>query len=193
MPRYKLDQGYFEEEGIPFEPEMFAEAPKGVVFSDHPAEEVKVDFRELRDTRLTVYNALKEMGVTEVVCLYDGGFDEGFAHFERAIWPDRELDVKSLAAELAGGPLGGKPQTTFIWYSPAMEAQLTSADRAKDALDEFAYALAEQLLGGGFGTASPDMAGRLRFDLQSGLIRDELRDLSNGVFPKDEYGEKGDE
>ncbi|NNJ24930.1 hypothetical protein [Alienimonas chondri] len=89
---------------------------------------------------------LRSLGYSDVRIQYDGGWDEGFAHFDAALAPDGTADD---AATVAG--------------------RLTKGDGD---LDELAHALAVSLLMEGYGTGEYEMFGAFTADLATGALTD---------------------
>jgi hypothetical protein len=119
-----------------------------------------------------VHDALRTMGITIVRCHYDGGGDEGFADFREAIRDGEVIGLESLCEQLKEGPVGDVPEKSWI-YPDSYLAGLSRIDRVRQTLDHFAFGLASQLLGEGYGTGEYTMYGDFRADLRTGEIADE--------------------
>jgi hypothetical protein len=55
-----------------------------------------------------VFDVLHEFGAKVVYCRYNGGGDEGFAHFDKIELEDRAVGLNELKQQLAEGSLGSK-------------------------------------------------------------------------------------
>ena len=89
--------------------------------------------------------ALRDAGYAAVRVQYDGGYDEGFAHFDAAVKPDGTADGAAAVRTVVDG---------------------------QGDLDELAYALAVRLLEEGFGTGEYEMFGAFLADLSTGKLTD---------------------
>jgi hypothetical protein len=145
---------------------------------------------------------LREAGVLEITCHYDGGNDEGFAHFESAATKHGTKTLEELIDFLRGSRLGAvdyDPYATLSKLTPdqcrdwqAQNSQMTETQRIGDFLECFIEAIAVALLGEGFGTGEYAMEGRFRLDLRTGSITDlpiePPPDFRNsGAFSLDHY------
>lgn len=167
MPTYSLDASYFEEYNIPIDESEWTRGPQGEFIGVDFAETVQLDPAQLEETSQEVWAALKEAGVTQLRCVYDGGGDEGFAHFDSAWIDGKTLNVNDLATLL--------PESAT---SNASEASSHTPETLKDgtraALDFLAYELASKLLGSSFGTGvEGSMYGAIHVDLMTGKITDD--------------------
>jgi hypothetical protein len=174
MPRYSFDEGIFEEYGEYMDPASMPDLTRsedGELSYYQPAEGQLAEDK-LSGLSREVLAVLRDLGATEILVRYDGGYDEGFAYFDSATVAGESHSVDALSEELASGSLGEEPKERIIHYSPEVEATMTRAHRAKDALDCFAGDLAGQLLGNGFGTGEAGIEGRFRADLKTGLMVD---------------------
>ncbi|MFH5803972.1 hypothetical protein [Alienimonas sp. DA493] len=89
---------------------------------------------------------LRSLGYSAVRIQYDGGWDEGFAHFDAALAPEGTADdAKTVAARL---------------------------DPADGDLEELAEGLAVRLLGQSYGTGEYEMFGAFTADLANGALTD---------------------
>ena len=177
MPHYSFNEDVFqemremsEEFGDLFEESKYQHGDDGEV---HTYEALQGQFspEKLEGTARLVFDVLRGLEATAIQGRYDGGGDEGFAHFEEAIVHAKRIGLKELAHQLADGPLGDVPDDS--WISPAsyLEA-LSRSERAKEALDWFAFALATCLLGQGYGTGEYSMYGLFHADLTTGRLID---------------------
>jgi hypothetical protein len=145
---------------------------------------------------------LRAAGVLEITCRYDGGNDEGFAHFESASTTHGTKTLDELIALLHGTRLGAvdyDPYATLPKLTSekgrdwlARKANRTEAQRIGDFIDGFIEGIAVALLGEGFGTGEYAMEGRFRLDLRTASIVDlpmdpppDFRD--SGAFSLDHY------
>jgi len=54
------------------------------------------------------FDILREFGAKIVHCRYNGGDDEGFAHFDKVELEDRTISLNELRQQLAVGSFGSK-------------------------------------------------------------------------------------
>lgn len=109
------------------------------------------------------------MGATKLYVTYDGGNDEGFAHFQKAVISDGELNAEEIGGRLADGVLG-EPRAPRSSAYPV--ANWSSYQWAQSALDTFIYELATQLLGRSFGTGEYSLEGAFVADLGANILMD---------------------
>ena len=129
--------------------------------------------RQLRDVLLAA-------GYEAVTCTYDGGYDEGFAHFEAAVGTDGEANAAAVAERLGdvGELLSNCPWIDHRLPKEARSSQaaawakLPGERRLPQALDILADVLCSKLVGESFGTGEAAIRGRLRWDLNTGHIVD---------------------
>jgi hypothetical protein len=128
-----------------------------------------------------VHSMLIERGATRFRATYDGGHDEGFAHAD-TVWFGAEpkavegvtdlLGTKELHARLTEA--AGTDSKASHWHNAVkFYREDSAADAVGRALDELAHAMAEALLGGGFGTGEYSLYGAFEVDLSSGKITDD--------------------
>jgi hypothetical protein len=125
---------------------------------------------------------LRDAGVLEITCLYDGGNDEGFAHFESAATNEGTKTLEQLISYLHGTRLGAVDYDPYTAPSELTddqrrnwqerEAKKTEVQRIGDWLEGFIEGIAVALLGEGFGTGEYAMEGKFRLDLRTGSITD---------------------
>lgn len=175
MPTYSMDKEDLDE-----------------IYEDDPVakEQVKADFQHEGEDVLWTYEAascalnpdklsatsrlalreLRTLGATQIAVRYDGGGDEGFAHFENAKTPTGELNIAELAARFAPGPVGDVPEggPIFGWR----DQNAGRVEQAHDALSWLVSELAFQLLGEGFGTGEFSIEGRFVADLETNTLTD---------------------
>jgi hypothetical protein len=188
MPYYQCEiydedeAGYDEEEGDEVEEEDEKE-PEMTEETYEPAGTTARFDSDLftKDIR----DELVAKGISAVNCHYDGGYDEGFAHFDNVVREGTTLtpaeliellqDSRILDPSLTSGMFEGYPPEAFKSLFGEMAASTTGV-RIAATLEEFAQRLAWQLLGQGFGTGECTIRGRFRADLETG----ELIDLKDG-------------
>ncbi|RYG70048.1 hypothetical protein EON80_08635 [bacterium] len=198
MPTYALDESFFEEYDIPLNEDEFTRAPNGMLVSEFSGETKPFRKQNLDAEAQIVLSQLEAIGVTRVEGRYDGGGDEGFAHFEKAFRGEQELPFSELAAQLtasvesiARADSEKQSESSHVifmncYYPRDMFEALTPEQRVKEALDFFSYFLASELLGGGFGTGVEGvMYGAFRANLETGEIVDQYAEAPEGTF--DEY------
>jgi hypothetical protein len=177
MPTYSHDESLFanweEEYERPFDESKWTRGPNGEYIRYYQATSVQIKPEQLTDSLRAVWFTLKEVGVPQIRCLYDGGGDEGFAHFEAAQFNGETLNVNDVASQFSEGPLGERLEPPNAFYPPAYLDHLSRQERVKYRLDELADALASKLLGRSFGTGEGSMYGAFHVDMNSGEIVDE--------------------
>jgi hypothetical protein len=184
MPYYQYDIDEYDEDAEYDEEEEDEKEPEKTEESYEPVAGAIFRF----DTDLFVKgvrDALVEKGITTVNCHYDGGYDEGFAHFDNAVCDGAVLTPAALVEMLKGGPIldpetiaqryQGFPQHALESMFGEMATQPAGLQIA-GTLEAFADRLARALLGRGFGTGEYTMRGRFRANLETG----ELIDLKDG-------------
>ena len=176
MPHYKVDPATAAEfaemagDDPPEDSELFTYEPAEATINFNA---VAVGLRNLRD-------ALVELGYDVVECTYDGGYDEGFAHFDAAFGADGGIDASALSERFTQGAglLKESP-----WINPSLPERANQAhverwqttahdQRVTQWLDVLADTLASKLLGAGYGTGEAAIRGRLRCELKNGHITD---------------------
>ena len=175
MPYYKFYEGDEETDEMPegaMDAEKAEEDGAGDDGHTYEPEYGSFDPEELEGVGRLVHAALVELGVGFVGCSYDGGGDEGFAHFDVAAIGNARLTVDDLSGRLADGPLGEIPEHPWI-FPPDYFHHLSRSERVKEYLDHFAFTLAEHLLGDGYGTGEYSMYGSFVADLTTGAIDDQ--------------------
>ena len=182
MPTYSFSEDSFLENEfpLPIHDPHFTPGPNREFISYEPLNAV-FEVEKLDEQAQIVLRELQNHGVTSVRCRYDGGGDEGFAHFETAFvgtTPKSVLETAQMLpalGEIAPERNFGDSHVIFMrcYYSLDQFESLTPQQRIQFALDYLAYALASKLLGEGFGTGEYSMFGAFRADLTSGEIVDE--------------------
>ncbi len=198
MPYYQVDPDVLEEMREMGE-EAVSEVPEGEFYE--PAE-TTFDFSTADPIVQAMRRALVENGCVSVECRYDGGYDEGFAYFERAQvqLSTGELPELAAAAKEMGllpdtSELSGEDLAAVLKDYPLAEAMKQSIDASRSpenwkvhqrkwlesatpqalvqhALENLADTLVSELLGQGFGTGEYSLRGRFRANLRTGLISD---------------------
>ncbi len=118
-----------------------------------------------------VFDVLRELGVKVIHCRYNGGGDEGFAHFDRVELEDRTVSLNALKSQLATGSLGSK--TSEYLRSYYHSTQPSPEQRVDFFLELLADELAIHLLGSGYGTGEYSMKGAFSANLETGEIIDQ--------------------
>jgi hypothetical protein len=172
MPHIRVDadiaEEMFEEAGVP--EDQRSRPPEGFTYEAAEAEFLS---GALDPVPTLLLAALKGLGATTLRVEYDGGYDEGFAHFDYAALPDRRYDLDDLADKLAASPLIGEikataPRGRYSPYQGDDHRQIL-----KNALDDLATTLACRLLGDGFGTGEYELYGAFIADLTTGTLTDD--------------------
>lgn len=127
------------------------------------------NYEALSSDSRQVFDVLREIGAKIVYCRYNGGYDEGFAHFDRVELEDKTVSLKELKPQLAEGLLGSKTSEYFSYY----REEPSKEQRVNFFLEMFADELAINLLGNGYGTGEYSMKGSFRANLETGEIIDE--------------------
>jgi len=173
MPYYKIDPETAEEYGIELPPgeNGFYEPAEATFDFEGGATSADGFMRHLRDMLLG-------RQFTGVRCSYDGGYDEGFAHFDHATVNGVRFDQDEMVALLKDSDLRNCPTT----YDDMPEAarkhweehrkKLTPEKLVIETLEEFAYGFASTLLGQGFGTGECEIKGCFDVDLTTGKMLD---------------------
>ena len=129
----------------------------------------------LRDLR-HIASVLREAGSDAAEIAYDGGGDEGFAHFDAALDDGHRVGAAAVVAAVAKGPLGelgdGPPDLYAAADPAARWAKMSARKRAAERLEFFATELATTLFGDGWGTGDYATEGWFRADLTSGRLTD---------------------
>ena len=164
MPHYRIDA----ESAAEFA-EINGEQPsEGAEFATYEPAEATLQWDAVADWCRKLRNALLKAGFNAVSCTYDGGYDEGFAHFDAAFGPDGGSDAAALIEQLDGLLTLGVPNP---WGDNTWE-KASDERKSRDMLDVFADVLCSTLLGSGFGTGDAAIRGRLRCELETGRIVD---------------------
>jgi hypothetical protein len=163
MPYYQMDE---EEHAAGLAQGFGSESDSSISYEPARGE---FDSDELTGTAKTVYQSLRKLTITAIRCRYNGGWDEGFAEFGEAVLDGTTVTAEELGRRLADGPLGNVPEEGAESYS----YDLSREDRAKEALDDFAFVLAAAMLGEGYGTGSYSMHGAFSVNLETCKLRDE--------------------
>lgn len=115
---------------------------------------------------------LQEFGFTKITCRYNGGYDEGFAHFGSVHHGKEKMKendlVKFLMSCDRGEEIIARARTAKKYYS----TYETSRKVMRYLIVEMADLLATKLLGSGFGTGELELKGRFECDLQTMMITD---------------------
>lgn len=180
MPHYFIDGETLEEwreiaeeeEGFEFDEAQYPRDENGDFHSYEPAEAI-FEPAQLRELPHRVCEVLTEMGATQIRCTYDGGGDEGFAHFGWALIGDEKVEKPALIARLMDGPLAAVSLEGHIWSSSPFSLEETIGF----ALDILGDALAARLLGEGYGTGDYSLEGAFLANLKTGEILDQ-RDIN---------------
>ena len=127
-----------------------------------------------------VFEILQQLNVKRVRCSYNGGGDEGFAHFEEAMFEDSTLSINTLKQQLVNGPLSNPQRQDHIPYTLVLHQYnaLTPEERVRERLDAFAQVLAMQLLGYGYGTGDLSIYGSFCAEFETGNVIDEQEQTS---------------
>jgi hypothetical protein len=196
--------GFYEpaEAELPIADDAGSSKAKGV-FGAFFRRLTRADWSTRSETAITdIGRILQAAGVLEITCRYDGGNDEGFAHFESASTTRGTKTLDELIAFLRGTRLGAAdydPYETLHKLTPdqgrdwlARKSKSTEAQRIGESVDGFVEGIAVALLGEGFGTGEYAMEGRFRLDLRTGSIVDlpinpppDFRE--SGAFSLDDY------
>jgi len=138
------------------------------------------DFRQLEGLAALMFQMLTEQAVTKLRITYDGGNDEGFAHFDGAWIGETELSAEIMMLRLAEG--GAKPRIleaikkpgSTTWYNAEQMFSAATPQRAVGyAMDDLAHALAEKLVGEGYGTGEYQLYGAFTADVRTGHLLDD--------------------
>ena len=105
-----------------------------------------------------------------VRCRYNGGHDEGFADFDRAVLEGGAIELLELRRQLLNTPLNAIDLSKY--YGGLGE--LSAVEQVEYCLEMFAGELANLLLIGGYGTGDFSMRGQFTVNLETGTIADEL-------------------
>lgn len=120
-------------------------------------------------------------GFDAVQVSYDGGHDEGFAHFDHAVARGVLFSPDEIITLLTG--TGFEEAAVHMYYDERYPADalrqfeerlraMPVEERMRQAVEEFAQQLATQLLGSGFGTGEYELKGRFHCDLNTGVLTD---------------------
>lgn len=129
------------------------------------------NYENLSSDSREVFEVLREFGAKVVYCRYNGGYDEGFAHFDKVEIEDRTIDLNDLKLQLAAGSLGSKTSEYLCRYYHTN--QPLPEQRVEFFLEMFADELAIALLGSGYGTGEYSMKGSFKANLETGEIIDQ--------------------
>lgn len=140
-------------------------------FTYEPPESTQFAVSALETLPALVLGGLKRAGVSKVRIRYDGGYDEGFAHFEFALIAGRKSDRMATVKLLDGLSAQIKSASADSGISYMVSQEPARANEY--ALDEFAHALASQLLGDGYGTGEYELYGAFTADLETGELADD--------------------
>lgn len=182
MPTYSFSEDSFLENEIPLplHDPQYRRGPSKEFITYEPSSAI-FDAEKLDAQAQIVLRALRDIGVSSVRCHYDGGGDEGFAHFDTAFFDDTPKSMSEIApmlpalAEITPEDRINEGYVIFMGchYLGGQFDSLTPQHRVEAALDYLAYCLASKLLGDGFGTGEYSMFGAFHADLTSGAIHDE--------------------
>lgn len=182
VPKYSFDEEVlreyiaYEEDGSESpdaEEKMskYRREPDGQLSEYEPAQ-CALNRQKLRSTAQLMLQELMNLGVTQMVVKYDGGSDEGFAHFDAAKTATGELEQQEIIAKLHNGRLGETPETPFYYHPPFEVLKVTRKQWTQEALALLVYEMAAQLLGDGFGTGEYSLEGTFVADLQANILTD---------------------
>lgn len=119
------------------------------------------------------FDILREFGAKIVHCRYNGGDDEGFAHFDKVELEDRTISLNELRQQLAVGSFGSKTSDYLRSYQRSRTNQPSPEQCVDFFLELFARELAIILLGSGYGTGEYSMKGAFEANLETGEIIDQ--------------------
>ena len=141
--------------------------------SEYRAASCALDEEKLNDCARVALAELRRIGATQLHFVYNGGGDEGFAEFQKAVTAGGDFDLLELAERLQDGPLGDTPPPNPNPRYHAAPAELTRDEQARVVLEwSLPSALATQLLGRGFGTGEYSLEGRFVADLTNNTLTD---------------------
>jgi hypothetical protein len=178
MPFYHFDDFDPSEFGIEDTEPQKSQSGEGFKY-EGPAE-AQFDFRELKGLAALMFQMLTEQAVTKIRVTYDGGYDEGFAHFDGAWIGDEAQATDSMLLRLA--EVGAKPRIleaikkpgSTNWYNAEQLFSAAAPERAVHfAMDDLAHPLAEKLVGRGYGTGEYQLYGAFTADLRTGRLLDD--------------------
>ena len=178
MPKYTFDEETLREYGDLSEQELaeiesehahWTREEDGQL-SQYEAAQCEIDFAALGELSLLAYQELEKLGATQISINYDGGGDEGFAHWDVAKTPDGDWNLAGCIEKLKSGPLGEKIERGLFYHAP--EEELSRAAWTREALETLAHELATQLLGQGFGTGEYSLEGSFLADLNTKTLTD---------------------
>ena len=176
MPHYRIDP----EVAAEYAEMAGQEVPDDFQPNYYESAEATLDFGRADANCRRVRDALLAAGFHAVTCTYDGGYDEGFAHFGTAHGADGDCGGAGLidrlgdtTALLASDPTApdDAPESYRVEVAKQWAPKVPAA-RLGDVLYAFAESLATRLLGGGYGTGELALRGRFRCDLNTGEIVD---------------------
>jgi hypothetical protein len=155
MPFYKVD---VNEEGEAVEAAEYYERAQ-----------TQVSLVSADDWVKEMHQRLLDLGYRSITVRYDGGYDEGFAYFDRA---ERQfggtVEATTVAVQLLSGTLARHAETRQTKDGGLQLGNMylsepgTANQRMGYLMDEFAHHGASALLGDGYGTGEYTMRGWFR-------------------------------
>ncbi len=169
----------------------FERTPNGN-FSQYEPATTSFSIENLEPRPRQICEALRTIGIVTLGVRYDGGHDEGFAHFDTAQSQKQMFSLQALIEAVKHGPLGEAAENLYVWNESGTEA--TRAQWAQSAIWELCEALAGQLLGDGYGTGEYSLYGYFTANLTTGEIIDQPTKADDLPADADEkYDAEGDE
>lgn len=182
MPKYIYEEESFEEwagEDDSFDLQetisKYKREPDGSL-SEYEAAARTLDEDKLRATARLALAQLRGLGVVQLTVRYDGGSDEGFAHFQEARIGLGTIEYGVLVPHLQSGPLGNQPETPFYYRVPSQVGSVSRKEWTEEGLQLLMYELAAQLLGEGFGNGDLSIEGAFVADLKANTLTDIVPD-----------------
>jgi hypothetical protein len=178
MPFLRFDEDFYNED----DPDIDFDRPNTTPYEYSPPDksETQFDPNKLAGVPAAARAAAISAGVRRLRVCYDGGHDEGFARADGG-YDDvgRELPLPEVVARLAATPhvdairdVVNRPGGMNWHNGEKMYAAFTGAQVIRTGLDELGQAIAEVMLGEGFGTGEYELYGRFTADLLTGQIVD---------------------
>lgn len=178
MPFYHFDD--FDPSDFGIEDMEPQKSLSGEGFQYEGPTEAEFNFDELEGLAALMFEMLVKQAVTKLRITYDGGNDEGFAHFDGAWIGETELSAEIMMSRLAED--GAKPRIleaikkpgSTNWYdAEAMFSAATPEKAVGYAMDDLAHKLAEELVGEGYGTGEYQLYGAFTADVRTGRLLDD--------------------
>ena len=176
MPYYSFDPADFGDEEFGGDDYQSG----GQRHTYEPAE-ISSNVRRSDSLARDICDVLIAKGFSSAVCSYDGGYDEGFARFDSAIVNGVQFDLSETCELLKSTDIVDAIKASVDTSNYPDEFRKQFNERSSEAhiaegLEEFAFFVAAELLGDGFGTGEYELKGRFRIDLESGHVTD-LKEL----------------